>query len=138
MSGVNKVTLLGHLGKDPEMKTLTGDVKVANFSLATTEIHVKDGKKTEHTEWHNIVAWRNLASVSEKYLKKGTQVYLEGKIKSRTFEDKGVKKIFTEIIADNMVLFGKKDKDSMEASKRAVETVEDAPGKYLHIEDMPF
>ena len=138
MSGVNKVTLLGHLGKDPEMKTITGDVQVATFSLATTETYVKAGKKTEQTEWHTIVAWRNLATVADKFLKKGSQVYVEGKIKSRSYDDKGVKKYFTEIIAENVVLLGKKDKLEANSDKRIAAAVQDEAGKYLTVEDMPF
>lgn len=100
--------LIGNLGKDPEIRSLEGGVKVANFPLATTETYKgKNGEKTEHTEWHNIVLWRGLAEVAEGYLKKGNSVYIEGKIRTRDWTDKdGNKRYTTEIIADNMVMLG--------------------------------
>ncbi len=109
MSGVNKVILIGNLGKDPEVRSLENGAKVASFSLATNEIFKgKDGNKVEQTEWHNIVVWRGLAELAEKYLKKGSQIYLEGKIKSRSWDDKeGVKRYTTEIVADAMTFLGK-------------------------------
>ena len=89
MAGVNKVILVGNLGKDPEVRYLDNGVAVANFSLATTENYKnKAGERVSQTEWHNIVLWRGLAEVAEKYLKKGASVYIEGKIKTRKWEDK--------------------------------------------------
>ena len=88
MAGVNKVILIGNVGKDPEVKVLENGVRVANFPLATTEIYKKDGNRLEQTEWHNIVLWRGLAEVTEKIVKKGATVYIEGKLRSRTWEDK--------------------------------------------------
>ena len=113
MAGVNKVILVGNLGKDPEVKYLDNGVAVANFSLATTENYKnKEGEKVSQTEWHNIVLWRGLAEVAEKYLKKGASVYVEGKIKTRKWEDKeGNTRYNTEILADNMTMLGGK-KDS--------------------------
>ena len=109
MSGINKVILVGHLGKDPEMRHLEGGVAVASFPLATSETFNKDGRKVEQTEWHNIVMWRGLAEVAAKYLQKGKLVYIEGKIRTRSFEDKeGVKKYTTEIVADNFTMLGRK------------------------------
>jgi len=115
MAGVNKVILVGNLGKDPEVKYLDSGVAVANFSLATTENYKnKEGEKVSQTEWHNIVLWRGLAEVAEKYLKKGASVYIEGKIKTRKWEDKeGNTRYNTEILADNMTMLGGK-KDSQE------------------------
>jgi len=115
MAGVNKVILVGNLGKDPEVKYLDNGVAVANFSLATTEKYKnKEGEKVSQTEWHNIVLWRGLAEVAEKYLKKGASVYIEGKIKTRKWEDKdGNTRYNTEILADNMTMLGGK-KDSQE------------------------
>jgi single-strand DNA-binding protein len=109
MSGVNKVILVGNLGKDPEVRSLEGGAKVASFSLATNEIFKgKDGNKVEQTEWHNIVVWRGLAELAEKYLKKGSQIYLEGKIKTRSWDDKeGNKRYITEIVGDQMTFLGK-------------------------------
>lgn len=111
MSGVNKVILVGHLGKDPEVRHLENGVNVASFSLATTEtITTKSGERQDLTEWHNIVVWRGLADVAEKYLRKGKQIYLEGKIRTRSWDDKeGVKRYTTEIVADTFTMLGKKD-----------------------------
>ena len=108
MSGVNKVILVGNLGKDPEVRYLDSGVAVANFSLATTENYKnKEGERVSQTEWHNIVLWRGLAEVAEKWLKKGSSVYIEGKIKTRKWEDKeGNTRYTTEILADNMTMLG--------------------------------
>lgn len=109
MSGINKVILVGHLGKDPEIRHLDGNVSVASFPLATSETYNKDGKKIEQTEWHNIVMWRGLADVASKYLQKGKLVYIEGKLRTRSFEDKeGHKKYTTEIVAENFTMLGRK------------------------------
>ena len=109
MSGINKVILVGHLGKDPEIRHLDGGVTVASFPLATSETYNKDGKKIEQTEWHNIVMWRGLADIASKYLQKGKLVYIEGKLRTRSFEDKeGHKKYTTEIIAENFTILGRK------------------------------
>jgi single-strand DNA-binding protein len=104
MSGVNKVILVGRLGKDPEVRNLENGAAVANFSIATSETY-KDrttGEKKEITEWHNIVAWRGLADITQKYLRKGDMVYIEGKLRTRSWEKDGVTRYTTEIVADNM------------------------------------
>ena len=108
MIGVNKVILIGNLGKDPENISFD-QVKKASFSLATTETHkTKDGVKIEETEWHNVICWRGLAEVAEKFLKKGTHLYVEGKIKSRIREDKeGNKKRVVEIVAENFKILNR-------------------------------
>jgi len=105
--GVNKVILVGNLGKDPEVQTFD-TYKKAAFSLATTEhSRDKEGNEVQHTEWHNIVMWRGLAEIAEQFLRKGSQVYIEGKIRTRSFDAKdGTKKYITEIQADNLVLLG--------------------------------
>lgn len=109
MSGVNKVILVGHLGKDPEVRHLEGGVSVASFPLATSETYTKDGKKIEQTEWHNIVLWRGLADIAEKFLTKGKLVYIEGKLRTRTWDDKeGNKRYTTEVVADNFTMLGRK------------------------------
>ena len=110
MAGVNKVILIGNLGKDPEVRYLDNGVAVANFSLATTENYKnKEGEKVSQTEWHNIVLWRGLAEVAEKWLKKGSSVYVEGKIRTRKWEDKdGNTRYSTEILGDNMTMLGGK------------------------------
>lgn len=107
--GINKVTLIGNLGKDPEVQTFD-TYKKATFSLATTEYsRDREGNEVQHTEWHNIVMWRGLAEIAEQYLRKGNQVYIEGKIRTRSFDAKdGTKKYITEIQADNLVLLGGK------------------------------
>ncbi|NWJ52947.1 MAG: single-stranded DNA-binding protein [Bacteroidetes bacterium] len=108
--GVNKVILLGNLGKDPVTQDIGNGIKKATFSIATTEsIPGRDGVKTDHTEWHNIVVWRGLADVAEKYLRKGSTIYLEGRLRSRQYDDKdGVKRYITEITCDNLVMVGGK------------------------------
>jgi len=110
MAGVNKVILIGNLGKDPEVRYLDNGVAVANFSLATTENYKnKAGERVSQTEWHNIVLWRGLAEVAEKWLKKGSSVYVEGKIRTRKWEDKdGNTRYSTEILGDNMTMLGGK------------------------------
>jgi len=109
MSGVNKVILVGHLGKDPEIRYLDGNVSVTNFPLATTEIIMRDGKRVEQTEWHNIVLWRSLGEVAHKYLTKGKLIYLEGKLRTRSYEDKeGIRRYSTEIVADSFNMLGRK------------------------------
>ena len=101
--------LIGNLGKDPEIMALENGVKKASFSLATTETYKnKDGSKVQQTEWHNIVLWRGLAEIAESYLKKGYQIYLEGKIKSRSWDDKdGNKRYTTEIVGEAMTMLGR-------------------------------
>jgi single-strand DNA-binding protein len=109
MSGINKVFLIGHLGKNPEFRYLTGNVAVVSFPLATSEMLIKDGRKVEQTEWHNIVMWRALADIAAKLLEKGKLISVEGKIRTRSFEDKeGHKKYTTEIVAENFQLLGRK------------------------------
>lgn len=112
MSGINKVILIGNLGKDPEVAKV-GNGKVANFSVATSETY-KDknsGERKTITEWHNIVLWKGLAEVAENYLKKGSQVYIEGKLKTRTWDDKdGNKRYTTEIVGDKLTMLGTKEK----------------------------
>ncbi|MEO8885702.1 MAG: single-stranded DNA-binding protein [Mucilaginibacter sp.] len=123
MSGINKVILVGHLGKDPEVRYLEGGVSVASFPLATTETYNKDGRKVEQTEWHNIVLWRSLADVAAKFLQKGKLVYIEGKLRTRSFEDKeGVKKYTTEIVAENFTMLGRKTDFESDISKSGIKS----------------
>ncbi len=106
MSGVNKVILIGRLGKDPDVRNLENGATVANFTLATSESY-KDrttGEKKEVTEWHNVVLWRGLAEISQKYLRKGDMVYIEGKLRTRSWEKEGVTRYTTEVVADNMTM----------------------------------
>jgi single-strand DNA-binding protein len=110
MSGVNKVILVGRLGKDPEVRNLENGAVVANFTLATSETY-KDkttGEKKEITDWHNIVLWRGLAEIAQKYLHKGDMVFVEGKLRTRSWEKDGVTRYTTEIIGDNMTMLSTK------------------------------
>lgn len=114
MSGVNKVILVGRLGKDPEVRHLENGATVANFSMATSETY-KDkttGERKEITEWHNIVLWRGLADVAAKYLHKGDMVYIEGKLRTRSWEKEGVTRYTTEIVGDNMTMLSSKPSGS--------------------------
>ena len=110
---LNKVMLIGNVGRDPEVRYLdgnSGNAKVATFTLATTERYRdRNGETRENTEWHNIVAWRGNADVAERFVKKGTQLFIEGRIRTRSWDDQsGNKRYTTEIIADNLQLLGKK------------------------------
>jgi single-strand DNA-binding protein len=111
---VNKVILVGNVGKDPETRYLEGGSAVSKFSLATSEVYRnKDGEKITTTEWHNIVLWRGLAEIAEKYVKKGSQLFIEGRIKTRSYTDKeGNTRYITEIVGDNMQMLGKRSDDS--------------------------
>ncbi len=114
MLGINKVILLGNLGKDPEVRYLENDRARASFTLATNEIYKnKEGEKVTTTEWHNVVLWTPLAKIAEQYLKKGKQVYIEGKLTSRSYVDKeGQTKYVTEIVGQNLVLLGSNKNES--------------------------
>lgn len=136
--GINKVILIGNVGKDPEVKHLDKGVSVAKFSLATSETYKKDNQKVTNTEWHNIVAWRGLAEVAEKYVKKGTPLYIEGKIRTRSWDDKdGNKRYTTEIVADTMQLLGQKHsgEESAAADEPMNITETDIPAE---ADDLPF
>jgi single-strand DNA-binding protein len=106
---VNKVILVGNLGKDPELRYTPSGTAVATFSLATSErFKDRNGEQQERTEWHNVVAWRNLAEICGKYLHKGKQVYIEGKIQTRSYDDRdGNRRYITEIVADQMQMLGR-------------------------------
>ena len=110
MRGVNRVMLIGNLGKDPDIQFLEGNIGVAKFSLATTETFKdRSGKLISQTEWHTVVLWRGLADLAQKYLHKGSLVYIEGRLKTRSWEDKdGNKKFATEIVGDNLIMLEKR------------------------------
>lgn len=139
MAGVNKVMLVGHLGKDPEIRTLENGTKVASFSLATTESYRnKENQRVEQTEWHNIVLWRSLAEISEKYLKKGNLVFIEGSIRTRSYEKDGQKRFITEIVANDMTMLGSK-KESGNGSENTVITPDTTDIEQAGPEnDLPF
>jgi single-strand DNA-binding protein len=141
MSGINKVILVGHLGKDPEVRHLEGGVSVASFPLATSETFNKDGQKIEQTEWHNIVMWRGLADVAAKFLQKGKLVYIEGKLRTRSFEDKeGIKKYTTEVVAENFTMLGRKSDFESENMQRQPIKANDTSSTFIgeNAEDLPF
>ncbi len=138
---VNKVILLGNVGKDPEVRYLEKNVAVANFPLATTErgYTLQNGTQVpERTEWHNIVVWRGLAELAEKYIRKGTQLYIEGKIQTRSWEKDGVKRYTTEIYADTIQLLGKKPDATADASVVVASTVEEPQTPPFAEDDLPF
>ena len=110
MSGINKVILVGHLGKDPEVRYLEGGVSVASFPLATTETFKdRTGKLVSQTEWHTVVLWRGLAELAQKYLHKSSLVYIEGRLRTRSWEDKdGNRKFATEVVGDNLIMLDKR------------------------------
>ena len=110
---VNKVILVGNLGKDPELRYTPSGAAVATFSLATTERYKdRNGEQQEKTEWHNIVVWRQLAEICGKYLHKGKQIYIEGRIQTRSYDDRdGNKRYITEIVADQMQMLGRQGED---------------------------
>jgi len=145
MAGVNKVILVGNLGKDPEVRHLESGVMVANFPMATSETY-KDrttGERKTVTEWHNIVLWRGLAEVSEKYLKKGNQVYIEGKLRTRSWTDQdGNTRYTTEVVADNMTMLGGKPGGTDHQSAPAASTSESTNQPITAVtddsDDLPF
>jgi len=138
---VNKVILVGHVGKDPEVRYLEKNVAVARFSLATTEraYTMQNGTQVpERTEWHNIVAWRVLAELAEKYIRKGIQLYIEGKIQTRTYDKDGIKHYITEIYADNIQFLDRKPE-----TKEVVSAVAEPVAEGIHdsqpvVDDLPF
>ena len=137
---LNKVLLIGNVGKDPEVRYVSDNLAVANFSVATTKKGYKtnDGKEVpDRTEWHTIVCWRGLAKLAEQYIKKGTQVYIEGEIQTRQWEKDGITRYTTEILANDVQLLGRKaDNVANEASAPAASALpipqEDENG------DLPF
>ena len=136
---LNKVQLIGNLGKDPELKYTPSGVAVATFSIATSESWKdQEGNQQEKTEWHNIVAWRKLAEICGEYLKKGKKVYLEGKLQTRNYEKDGIKRYVTEIVADQLIMLdgggaGKSNSGSS-ASESAPISAADSPKD----DDLPF
>ena len=146
MSGINKVILVGNLGKDPEVRHLEGGAVVAKFPLATSETYkTKDGQRVDQTEWHNIVMWRGLAESAEKYLRKGSLVYIEGKIRTRSWDDKeGNKRFSTEIVADTMTMLSSRRPDEGQhhgTSEQKPASSEESPSVDLtgnSGDDLPF
>ncbi|MBP5679871.1 MAG: single-stranded DNA-binding protein [Bacteroidales bacterium] len=148
MVGVNKVILIGNLGKNPDVVAFPQDrnnettsvVKKASFPLATTEYRrTKDGERVEQTEWHNVVCWRALAEIAEKILRKGTQLYVEGKLQTRSWEDKeGNKRYITEVVADNFTVLANRNRpdDTAEREQDPLSTILNSETEPLG--DLPF
>lgn len=139
MSSLNKVMLIGRLGKDPEVRHTQEGMPVATFSLATSEIWTdKSGNRQERTEWHNIVAWNKLADLCRRYLTKGRQVYVEGRIRTREWDDReGNKRRTTEIIASQILFIGARP-EQVEAVAPAAPAEEPVAGPVITDEDIPF
>lgn len=144
---VNKVILIGNVGKEPDIKYFDNDNVKANFSLATNDRAYTAANGTqipERTEWHNIVCWRGLAQVVEKFVKKGTKIYVEGKIRSRTYDDSnGVKRYITEINADNIEILSGRDSQfgdnhDKNDSSFSTERMPDSLSENSEIDDLPF
>lgn len=141
MAGINKVILLGNLGRDPEMRHLPSGVAVCTFSIATSETYTdkQSGEKRTNTEWHNIVLWRKLAETAEKYLHKGSQVYIEGKLRTRSWDDEaGQKRYATEIVADVMQLLGRPEGNQSSPSNSSSHTQSSEADNVGGVDDLPF
>lgn len=123
MASVNKVILIGNIGRDPELRVLEGNISRVNFTLATNETYKdKNGNRIDHTEWHNIVLWRSLAESAHRLLKKGMQIYLEGKIQTRQWIDKeGNKRTSYDIVGETFSILGKRDSAPKNENKSTVE-----------------
>lgn len=140
---INKAILVGNVGKDPDVRYLDNNLVVANFPLATTErgFTMQNGTQVpDRTEWHNIVAWRGLAELAEKYIKKGSQLYIEGKIQTRSWERDGIKRYTTEIVADTIELLGRRsDRTESDSGTKVTEPEKTAPPIVEEDEDdLPF
>jgi single-strand DNA-binding protein len=142
MAGVNKVILLGNLGKDPEIRTLESGAKLARVSLATNEYYKnKNGEMVERTEWHNVILWHRRAELAEKFLKRGSPLYVEGRIQTRSWDDKdGNKRYTTEVIGDVVNLIGGKPSDTADSSPPANDSGGDPKDADIPPEedDLPF
>ena len=136
MKTLNKVQLIGRLGKDPEVQKFDGDNMVVRFPLATNESYKdKNGQLVESTEWHNIVAWRKLGQIAEQYIKKGMSIYVEGKIRSRSYDDKdGVKKYISEVVGREIKLLGR----APEKQETEIEKPQSHEQSVSNDDDLPF
>jgi len=145
---VNKAILVGYVGNDPEIRYLDSGTPVCTFRLATSEVYRnKNGEKVTTTEWHNIVLWRGLAEIAEKYVKKGMQLYIEGRIRTRSWDDKdGNKRYTTEIVADNMQMLSRKSDDNTGFSTQTISPPSndfmpeenDFSSDITEVDDLPF
>jgi single-strand DNA-binding protein len=142
---INKAILIGNVGNDPDVRHLEGGTPVANFSLATSETYTnRNGERVTQTEWHNIVVWRGLAEVVEKYVKKGTQLYIEGRIRTRSWDDReGNKRYTTEIVCDVLQMLGRKgdsneNNNQQPASETSQASNTEPPASNEPDDDLPF
>lgn len=148
---VNKAILVGNVGKDPEVRYLESGVAVCNFPLATSETYKnRNGETITNTEWHNIVLWRGLAEVAEKYVKKGKQLYIEGRIRTRSWDDNdGNKRYTTEVVGDIMQMLGRKQDDENQSQQQQYPqpsnegstgggTFDNTPDNEDETDDLPF
>jgi single-strand DNA-binding protein len=142
--GINKVILIGNVGRDPETRSLPTGANLAKFTLATSEPRFKDREQPDkpHTEWHNIVAWGKTAELCERYVRKGRQLYIEGHIRTRSYDKNGQKTYFTEVHVDHLEFLGSRQGGG-EAGAPASEAslggpTEAGPGGYTEDEDVPF
>ena len=147
---VNKVILVGNVGKDPETRYLEGGAAVCSFPLATSETYRnRDGERVSNTEWHNIVLWRGLAEVAEKYVRKGSQLYIEGRIRTRSWDDRdGNKRYTTEIVGDNMQMLGRRSEEAADhtgntsqprsEATQSEESFKDVDPSGTESDDLPF
>jgi single-strand DNA-binding protein len=141
---VNKVILVGNVGADPEIRYVEGGkdggIPVANLNIATTENYTnKNGERISQTEWHRIVLWRGLAKVTESYVKKGMKLYIEGKLKTRSWEDKeGNKRYTTEVWAENMQMLDKKSDNTIDSSKDNIKNKTPEREDNDQVDDLPF
>lgn len=144
---VNKVILIGNVGADPEVRVLEGGTKVARIRLATTERFTNSAtqEKKEHTEWHYVTFWRGLADIVDRYVKKGSQIYVEGRLRTRDWEDPATKqkRVFTEILADEMKLLGRREQAPAGTPSPSVPSAAAEPKRELvqpidDSDDLPF
>ena len=141
MNSVNRVTLLGNLGKDPDLRTLDSGTKVVRLRMATNERYtIKNGDRIIKTEWHDVILWRTQAELAQRFLKKGSPVYLEGKLRTRTYNDKeGKTHYVTEVVAENFTLLGRNDQEEAAADALASAAHENGNGLQSEPEgDLPF
>lgn len=136
MSGVNKVILIGRLGGDPELRATTNGQEVCSFSLATSESYIKDGNKKETTEWHRIIFWGKQAATAHKFLKKGKQVYIEGKLQTRKWEKDGQQHYTTEIVGFSMQFLG--DSNNAGGSRDEPPLPDSPQSNFSDDSDIPF
>jgi len=146
---VNKVILIGRLGKDPEIRSMESGRKVANFSIATDDSYKdRDGNKVERTDWHNIVFWGPQAEICERFLNKGKLVYVEGKLKTRSYEQDGITKYTTEVLGSQMTMLGSRNDEggqmgggmpsSKPAQSPASAPASNASSAMEDVDDLPF